>query len=176
MTCLYLCPSPFPWRNLGIVCRSDVIPWKAASAHGGIPQLFQPYRTTQNLPTSWTHTISIYIFSISSSTTLGSRGCPVTHWAPALLTGSKPSGPQEGTIYRHLPSASDGPARKGWPVPQRAALPRRQKLSGQGKLDFTSLCLGVCFRKLHIPEQSFRIYPNCSVRCKTEPSGYVWLG
>ena len=76
----------------------------------------------------------------------------------------------------NLPSASVWPARKGTAVPQCAALPQRQKPSAQGKLDFTSLCLGVCFRKLHIPEQSFRIYPNCSVRCRTEPSRYVCLG
>lgn len=58
-----------------------------------------------------THNQHIYIFSISSSTTLGSRGCPVTRWAPALLTGSKPSGPQEGTIYRVHPTAL--PAKAG---------------------------------------------------------------
>lgn len=52
-----------------------------------------------------------HIFSMSSSTTLGSRGCPVTHWAPALLTGSKRSGLQEGTIYRVHPTAL--PAKAG---------------------------------------------------------------
>lgn len=71
-------------------------------------------------------------------------------------------------------STSIQPVHKGRAVPQHAALPRRQKLSAHGKLDFP--VLGVCFRKFPIPKRSFRIYPNCSVRCRTEASRYVCLG
>lgn len=100
----------------------------------------------------------------------------MSHQASALLTGSEASGPQEGTIYWvHPASTQPGlPSKAG--LGHWATSPQRQKPSAQGKLDFTSLCPADCFGKLHIPEQSFGIYPNCSVRRRTEPSRYVCLG
>ena len=58
-----------------------------------------------------THIQHIFSISSSSSTTPGRPGCPVTHQASALLTGSKPSGPQEGTIYRVHPFGLPAKAR-----------------------------------------------------------------
>lgn len=106
----------------------------------------------------------------------------INSWEPRLPSDTRSFSSAQGQqIFQSLGrdhglSTSIQPAHKGRAVPQHFALPRRQKLSAQGKLDFTSLSLGVCFRKSPIPESSFRIYPNCSVRCRTEPSGYVCLG
>lgn len=93
------------------------------------------------------------------------------------LSISSAHGPKtlRSTGRDHLPSLSVQPAHKGKALPQRAALPWRQKPSALGKLDFIFLCVGICFRKLHIPKQHFRIYPNCSARCRTEPKRYICL-